>query len=117
MFPSPVSLSIKGSTVHRDGPQPEEKVGTEPLCLLHGQRLIRPHHALLTSAPAAVSLAVLSTCQASFSPNEFKGRAFMPILRMEKLTVGEEKLGNQEKVLILENQRAKVQKWRRVLHE
>lgn len=40
----------------------------------------------------------------------------MPFLKMEKLMMGEEKLGSQ-KFLHLGIQTAKVQMWRQVLHE
>lgn len=41
----------------------------------------------------------------------------MPFLKMEKLMMGEEKLGSQEKVLHLGTQTVKIQMWRQVLHE
>jgi hypothetical protein len=58
--------------------------------------LISPQCALLTSVPTATTLAALRTCQASFSPQEFKGRTLVPILKMKKLIVRKERLGNQE---------------------
>lgn len=61
--------------------------------------LTSPQRALLTSVPTAATLAALHTYQASFSLHECKGRTLVPILKMKKLMVRKERLGNQEKVL------------------
>lgn len=50
-FPIQVLLSPEGSTAHRDGLQPKEKVGTEPcLLLLHGLSHLSPSCLACTSS-------------------------------------------------------------------